>query len=163
MRALMVIDVQFCMFFGDWPVPGSQELLQRIGDRILAAREQNEPVIFVQNDAPEGELDAPGMPMWQLVFSPVAGEQVFRKTTQNVFESNAEIAKYLKASGINELELVGLQSELCLSASARGAIAEGFGISVQRELHGTYNGELSASAISDRVQAELEQLMAATK
>lgn len=154
----MLVDVQFCMVFGQWPVPGAAELLPRIANRLLAAREAGELVVFVQNDAPEGELDAPGMPYWQLALQPAPGEVVIRKTHQNVFESNPLLAGELTDKGISEIELAGFQSELCLRASAIGASDAGFQVSVRRELHATYDGDESHTEISDAVQRELEEL-----
>ena len=154
----MLVDVQFCMVFGQWPVPGANELLSRIGNRLLAAREAGETVVFVQNDAPEGELDAPGMPYWQLALQPALGELVVRKTHQNVFESNPSLASELRDIGVSEIELVGFQSELCLRASTIGASNTGFQVSVSRDLHGSYDGDESHTEISDAVQRELEAL-----
>lgn len=163
--ALMVVDVQVSMFFGPWPVPGSEGLLRRIGDRVLEARLAGEPIVFVQNDGAEDEMDAPGEPWWELVLAPRDGELVVRKTTQDVFESNPLLADELHSRGIDNLELVGVQSDMCLQASARGAKRNGFGVSVKRELHGTYDGGFPgstdptpAAVISDRIQAELEAL-----
>ena len=156
-KALLVIDVQVCMFFGLWPVPNAPQLLSRIADRVLAARMDSTPVIWVQNDGPDGELDAPGMPYWELALGVSANEMVVRKTTQDVFESNPMLASELRAKGIFELELIGLQSEMCLRASALGAKGAGFRVSVDRTLHGTYDqDDKSAQQISDEVQLELE-------
>jgi nicotinamidase-related amidase len=127
-KALMVVDVQFSMFFGDWALPDANPLLRAIGDRILKARDAGELVIHVQNDGPEDEEDAPGLPMWELVFSPTAQELVVRKTTMNVFESNPELAAELRSRGIDQLEMIGVQSELCLRSSALGALENGFKI-----------------------------------
>jgi streptothricin hydrolase len=164
-KALVIVDVQASMFFGPWPVPGAAELLQRIGDRLLKARLDGEHVVHVQNDGPEDEMDAPGEPWWELVLAPKENELVIRKTHQNVFESNPDLADELRAKGIDELELVGVQSDMCLGASAKGAHALGFKISVDRNLHGTYDGGFPgsedptpASEISDRIQRELEAL-----
>ncbi len=163
--ALMVIDVQVSMFFGPWPVPEAQPLLKRIGDRVLQARLDSEPVVFVQNDGPDDEMDAPGEPWWELVLAPKENEMVVRKTTQDVFESNPNLADELRARGIRTLELVGVQSDMCLRASAIGAKRNGFEIVVKRELHATYDGGFPgsddptpANVISDRVQAELGAL-----
>ncbi len=160
--ALMVIDVQVSMFFGPWPVVNAQELLKRIGDRVLEARLRSEPVVFVQNDGPDDEMDAPGEPWWELVLAPKDNELVIRKTTQDVFESNPTLADELRARGIDSLEFVGVQSDMCLRASALGAKRNGFEVVVKRELHSTYDGGFPgsddptpAAVISDRVQAEL--------
>jgi nicotinamidase-related amidase len=161
-KALMVVDVQFSMFFGDWALPDGQELLKAIGDRILDARESGTLVVHVQNDGPEDEPDAPGLPMWELVFSPTDQELVVRKTTLNVFESNPELGSKLKGLGIDELEFIGVQSELCLRSSALGAIEQGFKISVPAGLHSTYDGGYpgatsgpSAAELRAAVQKEL--------
>lgn len=156
-KALFVVDVQFCMFFGDWPLPDAEPLLSRISNAVLQAREAGTPVYFVQNDGPEGELDAPGMPYWELVLAPRSTEPVIRKTTQDVFESNPDLAGKLKAKGISTIEFVGVQSELCLRASSLGAKQRGFDIVVRRELHGSYDQlAKSAKEVADEVQAELE-------
>lgn len=164
-KALMIVDVQASMFFGPWAIPQSAELLRRIGDRLLKARLEGEAVIHVQNDGPADEMDAPGEPWWELVLSPKDSELVVRKTAQNVFESNPELTEELKSRGIDELELVGVQSDLCLLQSAKGAHSNGFKISVQRDMHATYDGGYPGSedptphdVISDRVQAELDSL-----
>jgi nicotinamidase-related amidase len=164
-KALMIIDVQASLFLGPWPVPGAPELLQRIGDRILKARLEGESVIHVQNDGPDDEMDAPGEPWWELVLHAKENELVVRKTHQNVFESNPDLADELKTRGITDLEFVGVQSDMCLGASARAAHELGFKILVQRDLHATYDGgypgsedPTPAGEISDRIQRELEAL-----
>lgn len=162
-NALMVVDVQFSMFFGSWALPDSKELLRAVGNRILEAREAGTLVVHVQNDGPEDEPDAPGLPMWELVFSPTERELVVRKTTMNVFESNPDLSRKLKGLGIEELELIGVQSELCLRSSALGALENGFKISVPAGFHSTYDGGYpgatsgpSASELRQAVQEELE-------
>lgn len=164
-KALMIVDVQTSMFFGPWPVPDAPLLLGRIGDRLLKARLENQLVIHIQNDGPEDEMDAPGEPWWELVLAPKSNEMVVRKTTQNVFESNPDLAAELRAKGIEEIELIGVQSDLCLGESAKGAYQLGFKISVDRSLHGTYDGGYPGSEdptphneISDRIQLELDAL-----
>jgi len=102
-------------------VQGAADLLQRMGDRLLKARLENEQVIHVQNDGPDDEMDAPGEPWWELVLHPKDNELVVRKTTQNVFESNPDLAAELRAKGITELEFAGVQSDMCLGASASAA------------------------------------------
>jgi nicotinamidase-related amidase len=166
-KALVVVDVQVGMFFGPWALPDAANLLHRIGDRILAARQAGELVVHIQNDGPEDELDAPGEPMWELVFSPRESELVVRKTQQNVFESALDLEDRLRALGVSELEFIGVQSELCLWASAKGASERGFEVVATRELHGTFDGGYpgatsgpTAAELSDRVQSQIEALAA---
>ena len=165
--ALLVIDVQHNMVAGPYAVPSAPTYLERFETRIDAAREQGEVVVFVQNDGPEGDVDEPGSEGWQLWFKPLAGERVVRKTTQNVFESNPGLAAELRALGVDRVELIGMQSEYCVQASARGAKAQHFAVTMQPGLHATFHDgtpatnapgatyEISASDLAAKVQREL--------
>ena len=162
-KALMVIDVQKWGFTGDWQVADSDALLARIQHRVDLARANHEFVVHVQNDAPEGELDAPGAPFWPVMIEPVGDEWLVNKTTKDTFESNPDLAERLRAAGIDELELVGCQSENCVRSTALGAKAAGFKVSLPVGLHGTYNeetftgkpGKTAAEYIAE-VQAEID-------
>jgi streptothricin hydrolase len=162
-KALFIVDVQFGMFYGDWSLPDSEALLRRLGERLLLARQQAELVVHIQNDAPEGELDAPGEPFWELVLSQRGNERVVRKTTMDAFESNPWLAGWLRDQGVAELELIGVQSELCIRSTAIGATQACFKVHLPEGLHGTYPGEfggeqLSAAEIISRVQQEVAAL-----
>ena len=165
--ALLVVDVQRNMVEGPWSVPQSEAFLAKFETRISKARQDGWLVIFVQNDGPEGDVDEPGSEGWQLWFTPEAGERVVRKTTQNVFESNPSLAGELTADGIEAVELIGMQSEYCVQASARGAKAAGFKVSIQPDLHATFHDgtpatnlpgatyEVSATELAAKVHAGL--------
>ena len=163
-KALLVVDVQNWGFTGDWTVPDSDALLARIQQRIDEARAAGELVVWVQNDGDEGELDAPGLPFWELSLNPAADETVWRKTTKDVFESNPDLAGFLTSSGITTIDVVGLQSEMCVRSSTLGARAAGFDARPISGLHGTYpegvfdeSGPtgVTAAELSARVDAEL--------
>ena len=159
----MVIDVQKWGFTGDWPVYDSDALLARIQKRVSEARANGELIVHVQNDAPEGELDAPGQPFWPLMIDPIGDEWLVNKTTKDTFETNPDLAQRLRDAGIDELELVGCQSENCVRSTALGAKAEGFKVSLPEGLHGTYNestftgkpGKTALEYIAE-VQAEID-------
>ncbi len=165
-KALLVVDVQNWGFTGDWPVPDHAELLAGIQRRINEARAHGELVVWVQNDGPDDELDAPGLPFWELTLTPDEGETVWRKTTQDVFESNPNLAPFLVENEVTEIDIIGLQSEMCVRSSTLGARAAGFTARPVQGLHGTYpegffeqsgpNGK-SAAQISADVDTELAQ------
>jgi nicotinamidase-related amidase len=166
MKCLLVVDVQNWGFTGDWQVPNSAELLTEIQARIDAARTAGELVVWVQNDGGPDEEDAPGLPMWELSLNPAEGETIWRKTTKDVFESNPDLAPFLREHGVTEIDLVGLQSEMCVRSSTLGARAAGFIASPIPGLHGTYpegffeqSGPtgVSAAEISAQVDAELSK------
>lgn len=160
----MVVDVQNWGFAGDWPVPDHDALLDRIRERVEFARADGELVVWVQNDGDADEMDAPGEYFWELTLQPADGERVFRKTTTNVFESNPDLAGWLRDRGVTHLDVVGLQSELCVRSSTLGARDAGFSARAVPGLHGTYpegthdeNGPtgVTAAELSARVDAEL--------
>lgn len=158
-RLLVVVDVQVAMVTGDFAVPSSEEFLAKWQARIEAARLAGTEVLFVQNDGEEPWDDAPGHPGWELYFTPNEGEQTVRKTTMNVFESNPDLASALIDDGVTELELIGLQSELCVFESSKGALAAGFKVVVPEGMHATYDSEGDKSVeISAAIQDRLESL-----
>jgi nicotinamidase-related amidase len=163
-RALLVVDVQNWGFAGDWPVPDSAALLGRIDAEIRRSRAAGHLVAWVQNDGGEDEMDAPGEFFWELSLTPADGETVWRKTTQDVFESQPELANFLRDKGVTHIDLIGLQSEMCVRSSTLGARAAGFVAYPMPGLHGTYpegffepDGPkgMSAARISAGVDAEL--------
>lgn len=161
-KALMIIDVQSSMFFGNWKIPNSEALLVRIGDRLLKARVEGTPVIHVQNDGSDDDMDAPGEPYWHLVFGVLDNELVLRKTKPNLFE-NSEIAQELRARGVTSLEIIGVQSDMCVKATSIGAKQNGFEVFLDRNMHATFDGGWpgategpSATVLSDQVQSEVD-------
>jgi nicotinamidase-related amidase len=165
-RALLVVDVQNWGFAGDWPVPDSAALLQRIDAEIQRSRAAGDLVAWVQNDGGADEMDAPGEFFWELTLTPAEGETVWRKTTQDVFESQPALADFFREHDITEIDLIGLQSEMCVRSSTLGARAAGFTASPMPGLHGTYpegffepDGPkgMSASRISAGVDDELSE------
>jgi nicotinamidase-related amidase len=161
-KALMVIDVQKWGFTGDWQVANSEALLTRIRNRVELEREKTDGlIIHVQNDAPEGELDAPGGEFWLLMIDPIGNEWLVNKTTADTFETNPDLADRLRAAGVDEIEMIGCQSENCVRATLIAAREEGFKVTLPVGLHGTYDQEassgesgLTAAEISAKIQQE---------
>ena len=163
-KALMVIDVQKWGFTGDWQVADSEALLTRIRNRVELARAKSDGlIVHVQNDAPEGELDAPGGEFWPLMIDPIGNEWLVNKTTADTFETNPDLADRLRAAGIDEIEMIGCQSENCVRATLITAREEGFKVTLPVGLHGTYNQEasngkpgLTGAEISAKIQQEFD-------
>lgn len=158
--ALFAIDIQDNMMIGKYSVPNADNFADLFEARISAARATNQAVIWVQNDGPDGDVDEPFSEGWQLFFVPNVGELVVRKTTQNVFESNPELASLLKQQGIDEVEIIGMQSEFCIQASARGARAAGFKVVLNPRLHATFHDGTPATNISGKFTVSASELAA---
>ncbi len=130
--ALLVIDVQQGM---DNPRLGRRnnpDAEQRIADVIAAWRAAGKPVIHVQHDSvePQSELrpDRPGNAV-KPEAKPVAGEPVFRKNVNSAF-IGTDLESYLRDRGIDNLVLVGLTTEHCISTTARMGANLGFGVTI---------------------------------
>jgi nicotinamidase-related amidase len=130
--ALLVIDVQQGM---DNPRLGKRnnpDAEKRIADVIAAWRAAGKPVIHVQHDSvePQSELrpDRPGNAV-KPEGKPIEGEPVFRKNVNSAF-IGTNLESYLRERGIDNLVMVGLTTEHCVSTSARMAANLGFGVTI---------------------------------
>ncbi|MEO0049171.1 MAG: hypothetical protein RL556_503 [Actinomycetota bacterium] len=150
----MVIDAQVNMLIGKYAIPNAEEFTQKLQARIDKARAESTPVIHVLNDVEEG------WPVDQFdpVFKPTESELVIWKALPSVFESNPNFATELKELGYDELELIGMQSDLCLRESALDAVKLGFSVSAPKGLHSTYDNDgKTAAQIAEEAQAEFTQ------
>lgn len=158
--ALLVIDVQRGAFDGERcePIAESRTLVGNTVQLISAARASGTPVIFIQHCDGAGEVFEEGSPHWALHESlvPQPGDRVLNKYQSSAFEGTA-LADILEGVRAEDLLLCGLQSEFCVSNTAKAALAEGFGVFVAQDGHSTWPSKAEpASAISERVNRELE-------
>ena len=130
--ALIVIDVQKGM---DNPRLGNRnnpDAEKRIESLLGAWRATGKPVIHVQHDSvePQSELrpDRPGNAVKEEA-KPIDGEPVFRKNVNSAF-IGTKLESYLRERGIDDLVLVGLTTEHCVSTSARMAANLGFNVTI---------------------------------
>src|SRR5256714_2851067 len=105
---------------------------KRIADVRAAWRATGKPVIHVQHDSvePQSELrpDRPGNAVKE-EGKPINGEPVFRKNVNSAF-IGTDLESYLRERGIQNLVMVGLTTEHCVSTSARMAANLGFNVTI---------------------------------
>jgi len=130
--ALLVIDVQQGM---DNPRLGKRNnpnAEKKIADVIAAWRAAGKPVIHVQHDSvePQSELrpDRPGNAV-KPEAKPIEGEPIFRKNVNSAF-IGTDLENYLRERGVENLVLVGLTTEHCISTTARMGANLGFGVTI---------------------------------
>jgi nicotinamidase-related amidase len=140
---LLVIDVQRALVTGDHAVPGAAALLDRIGSALDAARAAGAPVVHLQDDG--GHLITKGTDGWRLALPAEEGEPVLGKAHDDGF-AGTDLDAVLRASRARRLCLVGIQSEMCVAATARGAIARGYTVVLPRDAHATYDVPTDGSA-----------------
>ena len=157
--ALLIIDVQRGAFDGVLHPPINQPdaLLDSTQRLLNAARSGGVPVVFIQHGEGPGELFTEGTPQWALhqTLAPQADEPVVHKRASSAFEGT-DLAHVLASLNADTLVLCGLQSEFCVSNTAKAALTHGFAVSIARDGHSTWpSGELSADAIKEQANATL--------
>jgi nicotinamidase-related amidase len=159
--ALLVIDIQRAAFDGERcpPIDSPDGLVRRACELIEAARDGNCLVVFVQHcDKPDQPFEE-GTDQWLLHQSlvPAPGEPVLKKYASSSFKGT-ELDAELKAGKIGSLVLCGLQSEFCVSNTARSAIDLGYQVRVAQDGHSTWPSEgRTAAEIKDDVNSQLAQ------
>lgn len=138
--ALLVIDVQQGLDdprIGARNNPGAEA---RIADLLTAWRATGRPVIHVRHLslAPDSPLreDLPGNAV-KPEAQPEAGEPVFTKHVNSAFIGTT-LESHLRGDGIEELVLVGLTTDQCVSTTARMAANLGFTVTVVEDATATF-------------------------
>jgi nicotinamidase-related amidase len=128
MKALLVIDVQED-YVGEkrnakrFPYH-SEILLPCINQRIKELSEENCLVVYILNRFFYQSKRFTPQPAKGL---DVVSENIFIKNGVNCF-SNPELIRFLHENNITELELVGIDGNYCVAASARAGRKNGFSV-----------------------------------
>ena len=133
---LLVVDLQRALVTGEHAVPGAAGFLDLVGSVLAAARAGGAPVVHLQDDG--GHLITKGTDGWRLALPAVDGEHVVAKTHDDGF-AGTDLDAVLRSSRARRICLVGIQSEMCVAATARGAIARGYTVVLPRDAHTTYD------------------------
>ncbi len=122
---VVVIDAQHEYVDGALPLPAVQPALDEIGRLLQRARAKGTPVIHVVHQG-KG-LFAPGTPGAAIAApaAPAPGEAVVHKRLPNAFAST-DLAERLHALKRGEIVFVGFMTHMCVEATARAAIDNGF-------------------------------------
>ncbi|MFF1634043.1 isochorismatase family protein [Leifsonia sp. NPDC058248] len=155
-NALILVDVQRDMLEGESAIEQAETFRDALAALLQKAREAGVPIVHVQNDGGVGDIDEPGTAGWELSFHPEPGEPVVRKAVSNTFEANPALADVLRAMGVGAVVVAGLQSEHSILATSRGALANGFDVTVPSDGHTTYDDGEPAAAIAERITRELD-------
>ncbi|GAA3143775.1 hypothetical protein GCM10010466_38500 [Planomonospora alba] len=151
-QVLLLIDVQRNMLEPPAPVPGARAVSEAIDVLLKRARAAGAPVVFVRNNGPEDEPDAPGTPGWELAREVLPGEQVVDKHLPDAF-ADTDLAWVLPP--VASLVVAGMQSEWCVRETSLAAMARGHAVTLVQGAHATYDGDEPAEVVSRRVEEEL--------
>ena len=138
--ALLLIDVQQGFDESRWGKRNNPEAEKRIAELLAAWRAAGLPVVHVQHQSLEpGSPLRAGMPgsAFKPEALPRAGEPVFRKHVNSAF-IGTDLETHLRGKGIEELVLVGLTTDHCVSTTARMAGNLGFRVVVVEDATATF-------------------------
>lgn len=157
--ALLIIDIQRGAFDGVRcpPVDSPERLVASAGSLLEAARAGGHAVVFVHHCDEAGSPFEEGTAHWQFhdALVPAPGEVVLKKYASSSFEGT-DLDDQLKAQGVTELVLCGLQSEFCVSNTTRSALQLGYTVRVAEDGHSTWPSEgRSAAEIEAEVNTRL--------
>jgi nicotinamidase-related amidase len=154
---VVVIDLQTGMFDGvaEPPLHDASHLVTRARAVMEWARRTGRPLAFIRHDGPEGDPLAPGAPGWPVwpALGQADDEPTFGKSVGNAF-SNKAFGQWVADQDAAEVVLLGAQTDHCVAATVKGAIAAGLQVTVVSDAHSTldFGGE-SAAEIIDRHNA----------
>ena len=141
-QALIVVDMQRGVLAD---LPSASALIARIGSAVSRALAAGALVVQLQNDGAPGSVDEPGTPGWALA---LPGGTVVRKTTDDGFAGTGLDSRL---AGMRRVALCGVLSEMCVSATARSALARGYEVVLPHDGHGTYDLDDIPAAVVARV------------
>jgi nicotinamidase-related amidase len=141
--ALLVIDVQLCNFEESSPVFRGGDLLSKIGALISKARAVGMPVVYVQHCGPEGAIDQPGTPGWEIypAIAPVEGDAVIQKRHPDAFQDTS-LQRELESRGVERLIITGIQTEYCIDTTCRRGYSLNYDVVLVKDAHSTWHTDL---------------------
>jgi nicotinamidase-related amidase len=150
--ALLMIDAQQGLLDGEAAIPDAAAVINRLVKVLAAARSAGTLIVHLQNDGAPGTLDEPGTPGWHIhpKVAPAPGEVVLRKTRDDGFDGT-ELEDLFARKHVTRIAVAGLLSEMCVSATVRGALARGFHVVLIHDAHATYNLDDIPSSVVSRV------------
>jgi len=160
--AVIVIDLQTAMLDGVRfpPLFDHERILANTNRLTRWARASGAPVAYVRHDGQPGEAIARGAPGWPIhpAIAPQPDEPIFEKTVGDAF-AETTLADWLRERDVDEVILLGAQTDECVHATCRGALERGFAVTIVADAHSTvdWNGETADQIIArhNRLFAEL--------
>lgn len=138
-KALLIIDVQKGMFLAGTPYKGEQ-VVETLAGVLAQARGSGAPIFFVQHDGGAGSPLDPSTDGFAFhdALTPAHGEDVTVKRYCSAFQ-DTDLLEKLKAAGIEEVVIGGMQTEFCVDTAVRGAFERGIGVTLIADGHTTFD------------------------
>jgi nicotinamidase-related amidase len=172
-RALLIIDMlnDFVRPGAPLEVPHNREILPALQQRLLNARRDGTPIIFI-NDAHalnDSEFSRMGWPPHAVKgtegaavieeLAPRENETLIAKTTYSGF-NNTRLEETLKKLEIEELVLTGCVSNICILYTAADAVMKGYNVIVPTDCVGHLDpaeGEFAFNQMKNILGVQVER------
>ena len=157
--ALLVIDVQQALCYGEYAAFEAPRVIDRINLVSDHCRAAGIPVIFIQHETISSPLQFDSLG-WQLASGlDVSPSDIrVRKRTPDSY-LNTNLLSLLTEHNISDLTVCGLQSEFCVDTTTRRSLALGFPVTLVADGHSTVdNTVLTAAQISAHHNATLANI-----
>jgi nicotinamidase-related amidase len=141
--ALLIIDVQRVLTEGRWACHDSPGVIERINALSRKARAAAAPVVVIQHEtAAGGDMDH-GSDAWKLApaLETREGDLFVRKTATDSFHKTG-LDELLKARGVDNLVICGMQSDFCVDTTTRRAMALGYPVQLVADGHSTVDNRV---------------------
>lgn len=135
---LLVVDVQN-LLIAEHPHK-EHELIGNIQKLLQEARSNEVEVIYVRHDdGPDTDLTA-GKEGWEIYadIAPVKGEKIVEKFFNSAFHKT-DLHHYLKGQKIENIMLVGMQTEFCIDATLRSAFDLEYKVLIPKDTNTTFD------------------------
>lgn len=138
--ALLIIDMQVCNFESSAAVYKGRNLLKNISSIIARARNTEIPIIYIQHCGPEGAIDEPGTPGWEIhpVITPQQKDLVIQKYHPDAFQ-DTNLHHELESAHIQRVIIAGVQTEYCIDTTCRRAYSLGYKVVLVKDGHSTWD------------------------
>ena len=136
--ALLVVDVQNALVLAK--LFAVEEVISNIKRLIKTCRENNVEVIYIQHNDKIGDELEPNSEGWKIYeeVSPNTNEKVINKTYNSAFK-DTNLKNYLDNKGLNQLVIVGMQTEYCFDTTCKVAFEYGFKVIIPKKTNTTFN------------------------
>ncbi len=139
--ALLIIDVQQGFDDPKWGRRNNPDAEANISNLIDLWRSEKRPVIHIQHCSvePDSPLRAelPGC-QFKPEAAPIEGEPVFKKTVNSAFICT-KLESYLRDNGIEQIVIIGLTTDHCVSTTTRMAGNFGFKVLLVSDATATFD------------------------
>jgi len=161
LTALLIVDTQMAFFQAPKPLYQADRLIENIGNLISRAKDAHIPVIYVQHNG-SGDLEwMNSTPLKDIhpQIAPSSNDLVIQKRQPDIF-AEPTLQRELEARGIKNLIITGCQTEYCINNSCRSGAVLGYGITLVRDAHATFDTDtLTAQQIVEQYSDALSQLV----